>query len=212
MKKPIAILMILMLMLSLCACGGKEQPAEGSAPASDSIQSGGNTQAGESLSVSGEGWEEVDPDAPFGEYRSEEELLKLLNSGAAINYASIDPSVPSEPLSVDEETEYTPKVNAVTFEEGGVPGGVELWDWQSEMSEEELAAFEEMESFDPNDPEYQAMMEELEQDMAELEQYEDMEDYQQQIEDAQKELENLDLPEGYEQYLPEGFNLEDYMP
>jgi len=39
-----------------------------------------------------------------------------------------------------------------------------------------------------------------------------MDEIQKQMDEAMEQLEGMDLPEGYEQYLPEGFNLEDYMP
>ena len=191
MNKIIAFLLILMLIFSLCACGGKDREAQSAVSEADTS---GNDHPDKQETVSGEGWEEVDEDTPFGEYRSEEELLKLLESETPSGNDPIDTSLSSETFSIDEETEYTPEANAVTFKEGGEPGGVELWDWENEMSEEELAAYEDIENFDVNDQEYQDMMEELEQ-------FED-------VETPDIDMEDIELPEGYEQYLPEGFDIE----
>jgi len=85
--------------------------------------------------------------------------------------------------------------------------GVTVWDWRSEMSEEDLAEYD---AFDPNDPQWQQYEDELNQEAAQIEQYQDMEvpnesDYQQQIEDAMSELENVDIPEEYMQYIPEEY-------
>ena len=109
-----------------------------------------------------------------------------------------------------KELSYTGSSNSVTFSENIdlSDAGVEFWDWRSEISPEDLAEYD---AFDPNDPQWQQYEEEMMQEMEELEQYQDMEvpadDYEQQIQDALNELENMEIPEEYMQYLPEGFDI-----
>ena len=86
-----------------------------------------------------------------------------------------------------------------------VKGGLVYVDWKSMMDPEALA---EWEAFDPNDPETQAMMEDLERQSEEAQQQLDeatgnidMDEINRQLEEAQKELEGIELPEGYEDVL-----------
>ena len=221
MKKLFAILFSLLLLLSLTACGGgnEETPAEsGGSQTADPNSFGGDLlakiQAGQSA-----GWQEVTEDQPFGQYHTEEELLAMLESGDFSAYEvtfeeAAEPVVVTAEETGGEAFTYDPMEGVTgTFSEaegaGKVKGGVTYWDWRSELSEEDLA---EWDAHDPNDPETQAMMEDLERQSADAQQQLDevtgtidMDEINRQMEEAlkeaQKELEGVELPEGYEDLL-----------
>ncbi len=208
MKKLFAILLSMLLVLSLAACSGEETPS----PSGDAGQTADAGEIGGSLpeNLADGSWQQVDEDEPFGQYHTEEELLAMLENGDFSVYES-NFETETEPLVVEAETEgvedftYDPGegVTAAFSESAAseaVKGGVFYADWKSEMDPEALA---EWEAFDPNDPEFLAQMEEAEQMGKEA---------QQQMDEAMDQLEGMDLPEGYEQYLPDGFDLKSLMP
>ena len=238
MKKLFAMILSALLVLSLAACSGEEAPAQ-SGEAADPNQfggdllakiqsqqggegSGGEAAAGagaDSASTGGAGWQEVDQSEGFGAYRTEEELLAILESGELYTYETAFEQA-AEPLVVEAEQEggedftYDPGegVSGVVSEAeaaGKVKGGLVYVDWKSMMDPEALA---EWEAFDPNDPEMLAEMEELnrqgeeaQRQLDEINESIDMDEINRQMEEAlkeaQKELENIELPEGYEDLL-----------
>ena len=219
MKKLIALLLTVLLTLTLAACGGENAAQSGTeGQPADGGQFGGDLlakiQAGQSA-----GWQEVTEDQPFGQYHTEEELLAMLESGDFSAYEvtfeeAAEPVVVTAEETGGEAFTYDPMEGVTgTFSEaegaGKVKGGVTYWDWRSELSEEDLA---EWDAHDPNDPETQAMMEDLERQSADAQQQLDevtgtidMDEINRQMEEAlkeaQKELEGVELPEGYEDLL-----------
>ena len=161
----------------------------------------------------------MDQSEGFGAYRTEEELLAILESGELYTYETTFEEA-SEPLVVEAETEggedftYAPGegVSGVFSEAEAaeaVKGGLVYVDWKSMMDPEALA---EWEAFDPNDPKMMAEMEELDrqgedaqQQLDEVTENIDMDEINRQMEEAlkeaQKELEGVELPEGYEDLL-----------
>ena len=235
MKKLLALLLSLLLVLALAACGSEaaDAPAQ-SGEAADPNQFGGDLlariqaqqngegsggEAAAGANTSGAGWQEVDQSEGFGAYRTEEELLAILESGELYTYETAFEQA-AEPLVVEAEQEggedftYDPGegVSGVVSEAeaaGKVKGGLVYFDWKSMMDPEALA---EWESYDPNAPETQAMMQDLERQSEEAQQQLDevtknidMDEINRQMEEAmkeaQKELENIELPEGYEDLL-----------
>ena len=235
MKKLLALLLSLLLVLALAACseeaalpgGGSGQTADpnqfgGDLLAKIQSQQGGEGSGGEAAAganTSGAGWQEVDQSEGFGAYRTEEELLAILESGELYTYETAFEQA-AEPLVVEAEQEggedftYDPGegVSGVVSEAeaaGKVKGGLVYLDWKSMMDPEALA---EWEAFDPNDPEMLAEMEELnrqgeeaQRQLDEINESIDMDEINRQMEEAmkeaQKELENIELPEGYEDLL-----------
>ena len=235
MKKLLALLLSLLLVLALAACGSEaaDAPAQSGEPADPNqfggdllarIQaqqngegSGGEAAAG--ANTSGAGWQEVDESEGFGAYRTEEELLAILESGELYTYETAFEQA-AEPLVVEAEQEggedftYDPGegVSGVVSEAeaaGKVKGGLVYLDWKSMMDPEALA---EWEAFDPNDPEMLAEMEELnrqgeeaQRQLDEINESIDMDEINRQMEEAlkeaEKELEGIELPEGYEDLL-----------
>ena len=219
MKKLIALLLTVLLTLTLAACGGENaaqsgtegQPADGGQFGGDLLE---RIQAGEAA-----GWQEVDQSEGFGAYRTEEELLAILESGELYTYETAFEQA-AEPLVVEAETEggedftYDPGegVSGVFSEAEAaeaVKGGLVYVDWKSMMDPEALA---EWEAFDPNDPEMLAEMEELnrqgeeaQRQLDEATEGVDMDEINRQMEEAlkeaEKELEGIELPEGYEDLL-----------
>ena len=235
MKKLLALLLSLLLVLALAACGSEaaDAPAQ-SGEAADPNQFGGDLlariqaqqngegsggEAAAGANTSGAGWQEVDQSEGFGAYRTEEELLAILESGELYTYETAFEQA-AEPLVVEAEQEggedftYDPGegVSGVVSEAeaaGKVKGGLVYLDWKSMMDPEALA---EWEAFDPNDPEMLAEMEELDRQgeeaqrqLDEVNESIDMDEINRQMEEAmkeaQKELENIKLPEGYEDLL-----------
>ena len=235
MKKIFAILLSMLLVLSLAACGSEaaDAPAQ-SGEAADPNQFGGDLlariqaqqngegsggEAAAGANTSGAGWQEVDQSEGFGAYRTEEELLAILESGELYTYETAFEQA-AEPLVVEAEQEggedftYDPGEGVSgTFSEAEaaetVKGGLVYLDWKSMMDPEALA---EWEAFDPNDPEMLAEMEELnrqgeeaQRQLDEINESIDMDEINRQMEEAmkeaQKELENIELPEGYEDLL-----------
>ena len=238
MKKLLALLLSLLLVLSLAACSGGSEEAtaeSGNAqPAADPNQFGGDLlakiqsqQGGEGsggkaaagANTSGAGWQEVDQSEGFGAYRTEEELLAILESSDFSAYEvtfeeAAEPVVVTAEETGGETFTYDPAESVSgTFSEAEavemVKGGLVYVDWKSMMDPEALA---EWEAYDPNDPEMLAEMEELnrqgeeaQQQLDEINESIDMDEINRQMEEAmkeaQKELENIELPEGYEDLL-----------
>jgi len=221
MKKLFAVLLSLLLALSLAACGGggEETPGEssrgseetsakssGGSPTAAPAQFGGDLLARLQAGQSG-GWQEVTEDEPFGQYHTEEELLAMLKSGDFSAYEVTFEEATAPVVVTAEETggeafTYDPMEGVTgTFSESEataqVKGGVTYWDWRSELSEEDLA---EWDAYDPNDPETQATMQDLERQGEEAQQQLDevtgmidMDEINRQMEEAMKELEGLGL-------------------
>ena len=240
MKKLLALWLSLLLVLALAACGSEaaDAPAQ-SGEAADPNRFGGDllarlqaAQGGEGsdgeaaagagadgANTSGAGWQEVDQSEGFGAYRTEEELLAILESGELYTYETAFEQA-AGPLVVEAEQEggedftYDPGegVSGVVSEAEAVEmvkGGLVYVDWKSMMDPEALA---EWEAYDPNDPEMLAEMEELnrqgeeaQRQLDEINESIDMDEINRQMEEAmkeaQKELENIELPEGYEDLL-----------
>ena len=205
MKKMVIIIAASVLAASLCACDKEEEQTKFGSAVLEQMQKNEEDA----------GWENVDQNKPFGEYRSLEELIEIAESGELSEYMPTSPEPWDEVIyeaESDEETTaeaYSGSSTVVIFSEDIVlpEEGVTVWDWRSEMSEEDLAEYD---ALDPNDPQWQQYEDELNQEAAQIEQYQDMEvpnesDYQQQIEDAMSELENVDIPEEYMQYIPEEY-------
>ena len=146
MKKTILSLIIVLLFLALCACGGGngEQPES----TNEGTDTPVNSQATEQISVSGEGWEETDEDAPFGQYRSIDELRAIIENGE-VDKNAIAPMYDETPLteSVGEDQEYSGSEETTTFsEESWEEPGVEFHnDWESMMEEEGYGDMEDFE-------------------------------------------------------------------
>ena len=215
MRRVIVLLITFICVFSLNGCDKEEQTKFGGALLEQLKENAGNDLKAE------EGWETVDQDEPFGKYKSFEELIEIIESGDLSAYAPTNPTNFEEDEEAEvvidigseeeaEELSYTGGSNTMTFSEDIdlSDAGVEFWDWRSEMSPEDLAEYD---AFDPNDPQWQQYEEEIMQDMEELEQYQNTdvstEDYEQQLQDAMNELENMEIPEEYLQYLPEGFDI-----
>jgi len=235
MKKLLALWLSLLLVLALAACGSEaaDAPAQ-SGEAADPNQFGGDLlariqaqqngegsggEAAAGANTSGAGWQEVDQSEGFGPYRTEEELLAILESGELYTYETAFEQA-AEPLVVEAEQEggedftYDPGegVSGVVSEAEAVEtvkGGLVYVDWKSMMDPEALA---EWEAYDPNDPEMLAEMEalnrqgeEAQRQLDEINESIDMDEINRQMEEAmkeaQKELENIELPEGYEDLL-----------
>ena len=194
MKKTITIILSFVFLLSLCACGGKEsEQAESST--GENAGFGGELleQLQQSGYIGGEAeWVEVDQDAPFGEYRTEDELLAILESGDFSGDASADPVVSSEPVEGMEDIEYDTEGTVGTFSYDGWGEGVTFWDWQSELSAEQLEALDALAEFDASAYEdYEDILNEL--DGTEIP---DMGDYEQQLQDAiDEEMSGIDQDE-----------------
>ena len=225
MKKLLALLLSLLLVLALAACGSEaaDAPAQ-SGEAADPNQFGGDLLAKIQAVQSGKGsdgagWQETDQSEGFGPYRTEKELLAILESGELYTYETAFEQA-AEPLVVEAEQEggedftYDPGegVSGVVSEAEAaetVKGGLVYIDWKSMMDPEALA---EWEAFDPNDREMLSEMEELnrqgeeaQRQLDEINESIDMDEINRQMEEAlkeaQKELENIELPEGYEDLL-----------
>ena len=130
MKKNIALLLTLVLLLALAACGK---------------EGGTAAQGGAQLpSVSGDGWQQVSQDAPFGQYHTEEELLEMLESGDFSAYLPVDPALPADPVDTGGDEPYKGFSNALTFSDGGSGEGVEFMDFAEQLTPEQQKDLEEM--------------------------------------------------------------------
>ena len=95
MRKYIALLLTLALLLALTACGGGETPAGTTAPGQSAADPG--KQITESTESTETQPQEIQ-DTPFGDYHSEEDLLAMLESGDFSEYLSVDPEAPADPV------------------------------------------------------------------------------------------------------------------
>ena len=158
MRKYIALLLTLALLLALTACGGGDTPGESTAPNQSAADPGKQTT--ESTESTETQPQEVQ-DTPFGEYLSEEEILAMLESGDMTCWMSVDPALPEEPVDTGGDEPYSGFSNSIIFTDGGDGEGVEYPDFMSQLSPEMQAEWEEMEQA-MTDPEMMDMLEGME--------------------------------------------------
>ena len=156
MRKNIALLLTLALLLALTACGGGETPAGTTAPGQSAADPGKQTtESTESTET-----QELQ-DTPFGDYHSEEELLAMLESGDFSEYLSVDPEAPADPVDTGGDEPYAGFSNSIIFTDGGSAEGVEYPDFMSQLSPQMQAQWAEMEQ-ELTDPEMVEMFEGME--------------------------------------------------
>ena len=158
MRKYIALLLTLALLLALTACGGGETPAGTTAPGQSAADPGKQiTESTEST--------ETQPqelhDTPFGEYLSEEEILAMLDSGDMTYWISADPEGPADPIDTSGDEPYSGFSNSIIFTDGGSAEGVEFTDFLDALPPDVQAEFEEMQEA-MTDPEMMEMFEGME--------------------------------------------------
>lgn len=158
MRKYIALLLTLALLLALTACGGGETPAGTTAPGQSADDPGKQTT--ESTESTETQPQELQ-DTPFGEYLSEEEILAMLESGDMTYWMSVDPALPEEPVDTGGDEPYAGFSNSIIFTDGGSAEGVEYPDFMSQLSPEMQAQWAEMEQ-ELTDPEMMEMFEGME--------------------------------------------------
>jgi len=158
MRKYIALLLTLALLLALTACGGGETPAGTTAPGQSAADPGKQTT--ESTESTETQPQELQ-DTPFGDYHSEEELLAMLESGDFSEYLSVDPEAPADPVDTGGDEPYSGFSNSIIFTDGGSAEGVEYPDFMSQLSPEMQAQWAEMEQ-ELTDPEMMEMFEGME--------------------------------------------------
>ena len=158
MRKYIALLLTLALLLPLTACGGGETPAGTTAPGQSAADPGKQTT--ESTESTETQPQELQ-DTPFGDYHSEEALLAMLESGDFSEYLSVDPEAPADPVDTGGDEPYSGFSNSIIFTDGGDGEGVEYPDFMSQLSPEMQAEWEEMEQA-MTDPEMMEMLEGME--------------------------------------------------
>ena len=158
MRKYIALLLTLALLLALTACGGGETPAGTTAPGQSAADPGKQiTESTESTETQPQELQ----DTPFGDYHSEEELLAMLESGDFSEYLSVDPEAPADPVDTGGDEPYSGFSNSIIFTDGGSAEGVEYPDFMSQLSPEMQAQWAEMEQ-ELTDPEMMEMFEGME--------------------------------------------------
>ena len=158
MRKYIALLLTLALLLALAACGGGETPAGTTAPRQSAADPGKQTT--ESTESTETQPQELQ-DTPFGDYHSEEELLAMLESGDFSEYLSVDPEAPADPVDTGGDEPYAGFSNSIIFTDGGSAEGVEFTDFLDELPPDVQAEFEEMQEA-MTDPEMMEMFEGME--------------------------------------------------
>ena len=158
MRKYIALLLTLALLLALTACGGGETPGESTTPGQSAADPG--KQITESTESTETQPQEIQ-DTPFGDYHSEEELLAMLESGDFSEYLSVDPEAPADPVDTGGDEPYAGFSNSIIFTDGGSAEGVEFTDFLDELPPDVQAEFEEMQEA-MTDPEMMEMFEGME--------------------------------------------------
>ena len=158
MRKYIALLLTLALLLALTACGGGETPGESTTPGQSAADPG--KQITESTESTKTQPQEIQ-DTPFGEYLSEEEILAMLESGDFSEYLSVDPEAPADPVDTGGDEPYAGFSNSIIFTDGGSAEGVEFTDFLDELPPDVQAEFEEMQEA-MTDPEMMEMFEGME--------------------------------------------------
>ncbi|MBQ4600302.1 MAG: hypothetical protein IJB17_01570 [Oscillospiraceae bacterium] len=158
MRKYIALLLTLALLLALTACGGGETPGESTTPGQSAADPG--KQITESTESTETQPQEIQ-DTPFGDYHSEEELLAILESGDFSAYLSADPEGPADPIDTGGDEPYSGFSNSIIFTNGGDAEGVEFTDFLDELPPDVQAEFEEMQEA-MTDPEMMEMFEGME--------------------------------------------------
>ena len=151
MRKYIALLLTLALLMSLTACGGSDTPGASTTPNHPGKQATENTETQP---------QEIQ-DTPFGDYHSEEELLAILESGDFSAYLSADPEGPADPIDTGGDEPYSGFSNSIIFTNGGDAEGVEFTDFLDELPPDVQAEFEEMQEA-MTDPEMMEMFEGME--------------------------------------------------
>ena len=158
MRKYIALLLTLALLLALTACGGGETPGESTTPGQSAADPGKQiTESTESTETQPQELQ----DTPFGDYHSEEELLAMLESGDFSEYLSVDPEAPADPVDTGGDEPYAGFSNSIIFTDGGSAEGVEFTDFLDELPPDVQAEFEEMQEA-MTDPEMMEMFEGME--------------------------------------------------
>ena len=157
MRKYIALLLTLALLLALTACGGGETPAGTTAPGQSADPGKQITESTESTETQPQELQ----DTPFGDYHSEEELLAMLESGDFSEYLSVDPEAPADPVDTGGDEPYSGFSNSIIFTDGGSAEGVEFTDFLDELPPDVQAEFEEMQEA-MTDPEMMEMFEGME--------------------------------------------------
>ncbi len=217
MKKLLILLLCAALLTALTACGTADKLSDAVADKIiESIQSGTNSgstvdpaaaqkgaELAKDMGLTGSGWLAADSETtPYGQYRTVAEWEAIFNGEAAYDNAPAPVEAePPAPVAIENaEDIYSGGTKTITFDENnlGQDTGVEIWDWKSEMTPEELAEYEEYANTD-----WSAMMADMESEMAELENMPDtsdmpdMGDIQGQLDEAlkqaQKELEDAGL-------------------
>ena len=158
MRKYIALLLTLALLLALTACGGGETPGESTTPGQSAADPG--KQITESTESTETQPQEIQ-DTPFGEYLSEEEILAMLDSGDMTYWMSADPEGPADPVDTGGDEPYSGFSNSIIFTDGGSAEGVEFTDFLDELPPDVQAEFEEMQEA-MTDPEMMEMFEGME--------------------------------------------------
>ncbi len=226
MKQLLSVLLSALLLLSLAACGVTDKlsdavadkiienirPGTNSGSAADPAAAQKGAELAKDLGLEDGGWIAADSETtPYGQYRSVEEWEAIFDGQADYDNAPAPVEAePPAPVAIEgAEGGYTGGTKTITFDETklGEDTGVEVWDWKAEMTPEELAEYEEFENTD-----WEAMIAEMEAEAnrssdeidTQPGEMPDMEDIQQQIDEA---LEGVELPEGFEQYLPGDFDL-----
>ena len=157
MRKYIALLLTLALLLALTACGGGETPAGTTAPGQSADPGKQTTESTENTETQPQELQ----DTPFGDYHSEEELLAMLESGDFSEYLSVDPEAPADPVDTGGDEPYSGFSNSIIFTDGGSAEGVEFTDFLDELPPDVQAEFEEMQEA-MTDPEMMEMFEGME--------------------------------------------------
>ena len=158
MRKYIALLLTLALLLALTACGGGETPAGTTAPGQSAADPGKQiTESTESTETQPQELQ----DTPFGEYLSEEEILAMLDSGDMTYWMSADPEGPADPVDTGGDEPYSGFSNSIIFTDGGSAEGVEYPDFLSQLPPEMQAEWAKMEQ-ELTDPEMMEMFEGME--------------------------------------------------
>lgn len=158
MRKYIALLLTLALLLALTACGGGETPGESTTPGQSAADPGKQiTESTESTETQPQELQ----DTPFGEYLSEEEILAMLDSGDMTYWMSADSEGPADPVDTGGDEPYSGFSNSIIFTDGGSAEGVEFTDFLDALPPDVQAEFEEMQEA-MTDPEMMEMFEGME--------------------------------------------------
>lgn len=129
MKKLLCALLAATLLLLLPACAGKTEPSADAVPPKSASADAPSAPSEPSTlpTPSGDGWETVDPEEPFGKYRSVDELLAILQTGIDPDNAQMPRAREREPVALEVQADgdsgdaspsggaYSGGTNTVTF-------------------------------------------------------------------------------------------------